>query len=97
MGLPSSGSILLKIVIIDNDAENLELLRGALKTQPVEVVTTTAEGEGLNLVRSKRPHVVLLGVDTQTLGGIPTLDRILEMDPSSPWRNPVLLRGGICI
>ena len=63
-----SDSIGLRMVIIDNDAENLELLRGALATQPVEVVTATAEGEGLDLVRWKRPHVVLLGVDTQTLG-----------------------------
>ena len=75
------GSKGLRMVIIDNDAETLELLRGALATQPVEVVTATAEGEGLDLVRSIRPHVVLLGVDTQTLGGIQTLDRILEMDP----------------
>jgi DNA-binding NtrC family response regulator len=81
MGPPSSSNIVLRMVIIDNDPENLGLLRSTLATEPVEVFTATAESEGLDLVRSTRPHVVLLGVETQPLGGIQTLEKILEMDP----------------
>ena len=77
----SSGNSVLRMVIIDDDPENLGLMRAALATEPVEVFTAAAELEGLDLVRSKRPHVVLLGVGAQPLGGIQTLEKILEMDP----------------
>jgi DNA-binding NtrC family response regulator len=81
MGPASSSNIVLRMMIIDNDPANFELLRGELAGEPVEVFTATAESEWLDLVRSKRPHVVLLGVGAQPLGGIPTLEKILEMDP----------------
>ncbi len=76
-----SSNIVLRVVIIDADAGNLLSIHKALEKESVELFGATDETEGLQLVRLKRPHIVLLDMLTPQLGGMHILERILEMDP----------------
>ena len=76
-----SSNIVLRVVIIDADAGNLLSTHKALEKESVELFGTTDETEGLQLVRLKRPHFVLLDLLTPQLGGMQILEKILEQDP----------------
>src|SRR5665213_538673 len=76
-----SSDIVLRLVMIDEDPDTVDLARSALATEPVEVFTTPDESEGLELVRLKRPHAVLLNLPVPESGGMQMLEKILEMDP----------------
>src|ERR1700722_5416469 len=73
--------IVLRVVIIDADSSNLVSMRKALAKELVELFGTTDETEGLQLVRLKRPHIVLLDLLMPELGGMQILEKILELDP----------------
>src|SRR3984957_16742505 len=73
--------IVLRLVIIDADSSNLVSMRKALAKESVELFGTTDETEVLQLVRLKRPHIVLLDLLMPELGGMQILEKILELDP----------------
>ena len=71
----------LRLLTIDNDPNSLASMRDAFENQPVEVLVTGDESEGLDLVKQKRPHVVLLNTLVPEIGGMAMLDKILKIDP----------------
>ncbi len=75
-----SSDIMLRMVIIDHDDANASAALDTLANEPVEVFRAPGEIEGLELIRLKRPHVVLLDVTAQ-LAGMETLRKILDIDP----------------
>ena len=72
---------LLRLVIVDDEVMNLKLIRQALSDQPIEIFASADPLEGLELVRSKHPHLVFLDLMMPELGGLELLERIVEMDP----------------
>ena len=72
---------LLRLVIVDDEVMNLKLIRQALSDQPIEIFASADPLEGLELVRSKHPHLVFLDLMMPDLGGLELLERIVEMDP----------------
>ena len=73
--------ISLRMVVVDDDPQNLDVIRTALEGEPLEVFTTSDSREGLELIRAKHPNIVLLELVMPQLGGMEMLERIVEMDP----------------
>jgi DNA-binding NtrC family response regulator len=79
--MDKANDFLLRLVVVDDEVLNLNLIRQALSDQPIEIFVSTDPLEGLDLVRSKHPNLVLLDLMMPHLGGLEMLDRIVEMDP----------------
>lgn len=71
-----------RLVAIDDDAANLELLSDALSQDDLEILTATDPAEGWELVRQSRPDIVLLDLIMPGMSGMELLDRIVDWDPS---------------
>ncbi|MBX3229288.1 MAG: response regulator [Labilithrix sp.] len=63
----------LRVLVVDDDAMQLELLERTLKGEGFDVMTCESPIGVTNIVRSFVPHVVLMDVDIPALSG----DRIL--------------------
>ena len=70
------------LLVIDDDAQSLELVSAALELQKdLEIVTTTDPEQGLEIVQRRRPQIVLLDLMMPKLGGMEVLERILRCHP----------------
>ena len=76
-------NILLRIVVVYDDPQNLDVIRTALEGEPIELIATSDSREGLELIRLKRPNIVLVELVMPQLGGMEMLEKIVEMDPGT--------------
>jgi DNA-binding NtrC family response regulator len=72
---------LLTILAVDDDRQALQMIATALKQESVEILVSTNAEEGFDLVRSRRPQVVLLDLVLPGVKGMELLERIVEFDP----------------
>ena len=72
----------VSILIIDDNAGSVEMLASALSTTGVEILTATDPEEGLDLVYTHHPRIVLTDLVMPKLTGMDVLDRVIEFDPS---------------
>mgnify|MGYP003346585152 CR=1 FL=1 len=72
----------MTLLIIDDNAGNLELLRSALRRPDVEILTAEDPEEGLDLVASRHPQIVLTDLVMPRVTGMEVLERIMAFDPS---------------
>ncbi len=70
------------LLIIDDSAGNLELLSTALRRPELEIITTQDPEEGLDLVLTRHPQIVLTDLVMPKMSGLEVLERIVEFDPS---------------
>ncbi|MEZ5400502.1 MAG: sigma-54 dependent transcriptional regulator [Bryobacteraceae bacterium] len=70
------------LLLIDDNARNLELLVAALRREDLEIFTAEDPEAGVDLVFSKHPQIVLTDLVMPKLSGLEVLDRIVEFDPS---------------
>ena len=73
----------VKLVAIDDDPTTLELIRDALKHQPLQVLTVGDPVAGLEVVFRERPQIVLLDLMMPKMGGMECLERIAEGAPEA--------------
>ncbi len=59
------------------------MLSAALSTADVEILTASDPEEGLDLVHTRHPQIVLTDLVMPHLSGIDVLERIMEYDPST--------------
>jgi DNA-binding response OmpR family regulator len=52
-----------RVLIVDRSQESREILRAALERRGMRIFEAQAAGEGLELVESQRPDLILLDVD----------------------------------
>ena len=78
------------VVAIDDDTATLELVKAALKQQPLEILTASDPEAGLELVLRERPQIVLLDLMMPKLGGMDLLERIVDAAPDT---DVILLTG----
>lgn len=71
----------LKLLAIDDDAQNLEMIELALERQGLEILTTQDPEEGFQTFVRTRPKVVLLDLVMPKIGGMELLERMLAVDP----------------
>ncbi len=80
MSPPRSG---VTVVVIDDNPGSLEFISTALEREGVEVLTAADPEEGLELVYSRRPQIVVTDLVMPKMTGLNVLERIMEFDPST--------------
>src|SRR5580700_8650305 len=82
MDAPSHRGSKLSMVIIDDNLGSLEMLSSALSREGLEILTASDPNEGLDLVYTRHPAIVLTDLVMPNLNGIQVLERVMEFDPS---------------
>lgn len=73
----------LSLLIIDDNPGSLEMLSSALAQPDLEILTASDPEEGLDLVHSRHPQIVLTDLIMPHMSGMDVLDRIMEFDPAT--------------
>src|SRR5258708_609580 len=71
----------MKLVVIDDTQENLDLIRTALEHLELEIHTTTDPQQGMELVQRLRPKIVMLDLVMPGVHGMEILRQIVNVDP----------------
>ncbi|MFY9909743.1 MAG: sigma-54 dependent transcriptional regulator [Candidatus Sulfotelmatobacter sp.] len=73
----------LTLLAIDDNPENLQLIRDVLEQSDIEILTATDPEAGLEIFLKVRPRIVLLDLVMPKLGGMELLERIIDVDPGA--------------
>src|ERR1700676_810533 len=73
----------LCVLVIDDNRGSLELLESALAHPDIEILTASDPEEGLDLVASRHPQIVLTDLLMPGMTGLEVLSRIMEVAPST--------------
>jgi DNA-binding NtrC family response regulator len=73
----------VSLVIIDDNPGSLELLSSALTHEDLEIFTASDPEEGLDLIYSRHPQIVLTDLVMPKMSGLDVLDRVMEFDPAT--------------
>ena len=73
----------LSLLIIDDNPGSLEMLSSALAQPDLEILTASDPEDGLDLVHSRHPQIVLTDLIMPKMSGMDVLERIMEFDPST--------------
>src|ERR1051326_1008827 len=78
-----SSANVLKLLVIDDEAQNLEIIRTALEREGLEIITAQDPEEGFEIFLRLRPRIVLLDLMMPKVNGIEILERIVSIDPGA--------------
>lgn len=78
------------LLAIDDDPASLELIEASLQQDGLEILTVAEPAAGLDIVRRRRPDIVLVDLMMPGMGGIELLERILDTAPDT---EVVLITG----
>ncbi|HXV68345.1 MAG TPA: response regulator [Nitrospira sp.] len=81
---------MIRILIVDDDQMNCDLLQNVFTRHGYEVVSATSGREGLSLFRKHVPRVTLLDLRMPEMDGLTVLKEIRAIDPHAP----VIILGG---
>lgn len=81
---------MIKVLAVDDDSQNLELLSVALNNHDVEIVTSTSSEAALELFFRIRPQLVLLDLMMPGVSGMELLEQMVAADPGV---DVILLTG----
>jgi CheY-like chemotaxis protein len=79
-----------KLLIVDDDRMNCDLLQDLFTRQGYDVTFATSGKEGLDLFRTTSPNVTLLDLRMPEMDGLTVLKEIRAIDPHAP----VIILGG---
>jgi len=71
------------LLAIDDDPENLELIRAVLEEQQVEILTAGDPEAGFEIFLKTRPRIVLTDLVMPKVSGMELLERIVAVDPGT--------------
>ncbi len=74
---------MLRILVVDDEPDAVELLQEYLLTKGYEVLTATNGEEALIKIREARPHAILLDIRMPGMNGLEVLKRAREIDPEA--------------
>jgi DNA-binding NtrC family response regulator len=72
----------MRLVVIDDDPQNLKLVKFLLANDGLEIHTASDPQAGMELIRRLRPEVVLLDLVMPGVQGMEMLERIVDFDPA---------------
>ncbi|HSM85994.1 MAG TPA: sigma-54 dependent transcriptional regulator [Candidatus Limnocylindrales bacterium] len=72
----------VSIVIIDDNPRSLEFVSTALARDGVAIYSAADPEEGLDLVFTHRPQIVMTDLVMPNMTGLDVLDRVIEFDPA---------------
>ena len=81
---------MVKILVIDDDRMNCDLLQAVLTRHGYDVHSATSGPAGLNLFRQHNPRVTILDLRMPEMDGLTVLKEIRAIDPHAP----VIILGG---
>jgi len=81
---------MIKILVIDNDRMNCELIQSVLARHGYQVLSATSGIEGLAIFRQQAPRVTILDLHMPEMNGLTVLKEIRAYDPHAP----VIILGG---
>ena len=81
---------MIKLLIVDDDQMNCDLLQNVFTRHGYQVISTTSGREGLGLFRKHAPRVTLLDLRMPEMDGLTVLKEIRAIDPHAP----VIILGG---
>jgi CheY-like chemotaxis protein len=81
---------MIKILVIDNDRMNCELIQSVLARHGYQVLSATSGIEGLAIFRQQAPRVTILDLHMPEMNGLAVLKEIRAYDPHAP----VIILGG---
>src|SRR4249920_3463481 len=81
---------MIKILVIDDDRMNCELLQSVFTRHGYQVLSATSGIEGLTLFRQQAPRVTILDLRMPEMDGLTVLKEIRAYDPHAP----VIILGG---
>ncbi|HEU4505745.1 MAG TPA: response regulator [Nitrospira sp.] len=82
--------MMVKVLVIDDDRMNCDLLQAVLTRHGYDVHSATSGREGLNLFRQHTPRVTILDLRMPEMDGLTVLREIRAIDPHAP----VIILGG---
>ena len=68
------------ILIIEDDEKNTKLIRAILEREDYEVISATEARAGIDLARSRMPHLILMDIQLPGLDGL-SATKIIKSDP----------------
>jgi DNA-binding NtrC family response regulator len=74
----------IRVLLIDDDAKMVTLVRSILTDEGYEVVGSTSPADVMRQVESLNPHVVVLDEVMPDLDGLDVADEIREHRPTQP-------------
>lgn len=86
----SGKNITVKLLVVDDTRENLELITEALAQKGVQILTANDPEMGFELFLRARPQIVLLDLVMPKLSGMELLERIAAADPGT---DVILMTG----
>jgi len=81
-GDEGKGMVMIKILAIDDDRQNLDMMAAALGRPEVEIVSSTDSTAALELFFYVRPQLVLLDLMMPGIGGMELLEQMVAADAS---------------
>jgi len=81
---------MIKILVIDDDRMNCELIQSIFNRHGYQVLSATSGVEGLTLFRQQAPRVTILDLRMPEMDGLTVLKEIRAYDPHAP----VIILGG---
>jgi DNA-binding NtrC family response regulator len=73
----------LKLLAIDDDPQNLDLIRAALEQEKLEILTADGPEAGFEMFLRTRPRLVLLEMAMPKVNGMELLERMVAVDPGT--------------
>jgi DNA-binding NtrC family response regulator len=83
MWMTANGERGLKLLVIDDEHQNLGLIQAALEQHGLEILTADDAETGLALFQEHRPEIVLLDLIMPKMSGMEVLQKILAIDPAT--------------
>ena len=72
-----------RLLVIDDESQNLGLIELALEQQGLEILTTTDSEAGLAVFQEKHPEIVLLDLVMPKISGMDLLEQMIVSDPGA--------------
>jgi len=88
--VPQAEANAIKLAVIDDAPAILNLIQAGLAQPDVEILTASDPDSGLQLIRSRRPQIVLLDLLMPGVTGMELLESILDVAPGT---DVILLTG----
>ena len=71
----------LKLLVVDGSAEDVELVRAVLASEPVQIFAASNAESALEQIPQLRPRIILSGLRLPGMNGLDFLERVLAKDP----------------
>src|ERR1051326_2336186 len=75
--------IKMRVLVVDDDEQNLEIVSGVLDQQEVDLTAVSDPRAALDIFTQTRPEVVLIDLMMPNIGGMELLERMVEIDANS--------------